>query len=80
MMGRILGLVITAVLIVLAGIAAHSFGFLGVEQFLYIGQLISGWLAWTCLVAILYAGLEKLFPGVLCSASHEDLQPSVPQA
>ena len=74
-MGRIIGIVVTILLVVLAMLAAHSFGFLGLEQFLYMGQLLAGWLAWTCLVAIIYAGLEKLFPRVLCPPLTDDSKP-----
>lgn len=79
-MGRNLGLAATALLVLLAGLAAHSFGFLGVEQFIYVGQLIGGWLVWTCLVAVAYAGLERLFPRFLCGPLHEDAPPANPPA
>jgi hypothetical protein len=42
------------------------------EQILYLVQMVLGWTAWTCLVALAYAGLEKLFPHILCAPPAED--------
>jgi hypothetical protein len=42
------------------------------EQILYLVQMVLGWTAWTCLVALAYAGLEKLFPDILCAPHAED--------
>ena len=42
------------------------------EQTLYLAQMVLGWTAWTCLVAFAYAGLEKLFPDILCAPHVED--------
>jgi hypothetical protein len=78
-MGRI-GLVATGVLIVLAMLAAHSFGFLGTDDFLYVGKLLAGWTAYTCVIALLYAGLEKLIPGILCAPPAEESLPPPPAA
>ncbi len=69
-MGKVYGLT-TLLIVVLALAAAWSFGFVAPEQFAYLGNMIVGWTAWTCFVAVLYAGLEKLFPNLLCSP-HQD--------
>jgi hypothetical protein len=54
--------------LILAGLAvAYRFGNLGLDQLIYVGNLIGGWALWVIAVAILYAGLEKLFPNLLCS-------------
>jgi hypothetical protein len=45
------------------------------EQILYLVQMVLGWTAWTCLVALAYAGAEKLFPHILCVAPTEDPPP-----
>lgn len=74
-MGQKIGLVATALLIVLAMLAANSFGFLGVDDFIYVGKLIAGWAAYVCLIAILYAGLERLMPSILCAPSQEPAPP-----
>jgi hypothetical protein len=71
-MGQKIGLAVTAVLIVLAMVAANSFGFLGVDDFLYAGKLLAGWTAYVCVIAIVYAGIERLMPGILCTAAPED--------
>jgi hypothetical protein len=42
------------------------------EQILYLVQMVLGWTAWTCVVAFAYAGLEKLFPHILCAPAAED--------
>jgi hypothetical protein len=42
------------------------------EQILYLVQMVLGWTAWTCLVGLAYAGLEKLFPDILCRHHAED--------
>ena len=42
------------------------------EQILYLVKMVLGWTAWTCLVAVAYAGLEKLFPHILCAPPAED--------
>ena len=50
-----------------AGVAgAWKLGYVTADQIVYIANMISGWTAWTALVAVAYAGLERLFPGVLC--------------
>lgn len=60
------------ILLVAGGIAtAYRFGMLTQEQFIYVGKLIVGWTAWTAVLAVIYAGLEKVFPNFLC-APHED--------
>ena len=41
------------------------------EHIVYLGKFIIGWTGWACLVALIYYGLEKLFPGFLCTAHHE---------
>jgi hypothetical protein len=74
-MGRIIGGVLTVVLVVAFLVTAYGFGFLGWEQVAYVGELIVGWTAYTIVIALLYAGLEKLFPNVLCAAAHEDANP-----
>ena len=74
-----IGLTVTFFLIVGAALAAHSFGFLGLADFLYVGKLIAGWTAYTCLIAIIYKGLEMLMPGLLC-APIEDPAPPPPAA
>jgi hypothetical protein len=71
-MGRKLGLIVTALLIILAMIAAHSFGFLGIADFIYVGKLLAGWTAYTCAVAIVYSGVEKLMPGILRAPTAEE--------
>jgi hypothetical protein len=45
---------------------AAAFGFLQLEQLVYLVKMIVGWTAWTCLVALIYAGCERLLPNVLC--------------
>jgi hypothetical protein len=45
---------------------AAAFGFLQLEQLVYLLKMIVGWTAWTCAVAVIYAGCERLFPNVLC--------------
>ena len=42
------------------------------EQIFYLVQMVLGWTAWACLVALAYAGAEKLFPHILCVAPTED--------
>lgn len=79
-MGQRILLIITGILIVLAGLAAHSFGFLGIDDFFYVAKLIAGWAAYTCVIAIVYKGLELLMPGILCAPSHEDTAPPPPAA
>ena len=69
-MGKVYGLT-TLLIVVLALAAAWMFGFVAAEQFSYLGNMIVGWTAWTCFVAVVYAGLEKLFPNLLCSP-HRD--------
>ena len=50
-----------------AGVAvAWNLGYVTTDQIVYIANMICGWTAWTALVAVAYAGLERLFPGVLC--------------
>ncbi|MEA2987769.1 MAG: hypothetical protein QOG83_480 [Alphaproteobacteria bacterium] len=69
-MGKIMG--VFFLLFVAAAIGAASlFGWVSVAQGIYIIKMAAGWAAWVCFVAILYAGLEKLFPGVLCD-QHTD--------
>jgi len=64
--------------LILAGLGvAYRFGNLGLDQFIYLANLIGGWTAWTVAVAIVYAGLEKLFPNLLC-APPEDPPPATP--
>lgn len=74
-MGQKIGLIVTAILIVLALLAAHSFGFLGVDDFLYVGKLLAGWTAYTCLIAIAYKGLELLMPRILCATTEDPAAP-----
>ena len=69
-MGKVYGLT-TLLIVVLALAAAWMSGFVAAEQFAYLGNMIVGWTAWTCFVAVVYAGLEKLFPNLLCSP-HRD--------
>ncbi len=64
---------ITAALVV-----AWKFGGLGIDQMAYLGNMVVGWSLWTLGVAIAYAGLEKLFPSVLCPPPADDA--SVPRA
>jgi hypothetical protein len=45
------------------------------EQILYLVKMVLGWTAWTCLVALVYTGLEKLFPRILCAPPAEDSPP-----
>src|SRR3954467_6607567 len=71
-----IGLIVTFFLIVGAGIAAHSFGFLGLDDFLYVGKLIAGWTAYTALVAILYKGIEMLMPSILCAPTQDPTPPN----
>lgn len=54
------------VLLAAAGAWALAFDFIKFEQIAYVGKMIAGWTAWTCFVALVYAGLEKLFPDILC--------------
>jgi hypothetical protein len=64
--------------LILAGLAvAYRFGNLGLDQLIYVGNLIGGWALWVIAVAILYAGLEKLFPNLLC-APPSDESPAPP--
>jgi hypothetical protein len=71
-----IGLAVTAFLIVGAGLAAHSFGFLGLDDFLYVGKLIAGWTAYTVVIAIIYKGIELLMPGILCAPNQDPAPPS----
>jgi hypothetical protein len=71
-MGRKLGVIVTAIIIILAMIAAHAFGFLGIDDFIYVGKLLAGWTAYTCAVAIIYAGVERLMPGILRAPTAEE--------
>ncbi len=57
--------------VLLAAAAAWYFEFIATEQILYLVTMIAGWTAWTCLVALAYAGLEKLFPNLLCAHAAE---------
>ena len=57
---------IIVLILALALVVPWKFGFVTIDQFIYLGQMTGGWLAWTALVAILYAGVEKLFPDLLC--------------
>jgi hypothetical protein len=59
-------------------VVAWKFGGLGIEQISYLGNMVVGWTLWTVGVAIVYAGLEKLFPSVLCPPPTEDA--STPRA
>jgi hypothetical protein len=60
------------ILLLIAGAAAgYRFGLGTVDQFIYVGKMIVGWTLWTVILAVLYAGLERLFPNFLC-APHQD--------
>ena len=66
--------------LILAGLAvAYRFGNLGVDQVIYLANLIGGWTAWVVVVAIAYAGLEKLFPKLLCSPPEDQPAATPPQ-
>ncbi len=65
------------VFIILCLIVGWKFNALGPEQLLYLGKLVAGWLAWVVGVAIVYAGIEKLFPRILTPPLSED--PSQPK-
>lgn len=72
-MGKVTGFLL--IVLIAGGLAtAYRFGMLTPEQFIYVGKLIVGWTAWTVVVAVIYAGLERLFPNFLCSP-HEDHTP-----
>jgi hypothetical protein len=71
-MGQKFGLIAIAVLVVFALMAANSFGFLGVDDLVYAVKLIAGWTAYVAVIAIVYAGVERLMPGILCTAAPED--------
>jgi hypothetical protein len=65
-------LIALGVLLAAAGIVVATFGFLQLEQIVYVVKLIAGWTAWTVLVAVVYAGCEKLFPNLLCPPATKD--------
>ena len=65
-------LIALLVLLVAAGIVDATFGFLQLEQIVYVVKLIAGWTAWTVVVAVVYAGCEKLFPNLLCPPATKD--------
>jgi hypothetical protein len=54
------------VLLAAGAAMAAAFGFLQLEQLVYLVKMIVGWTGWTCIVALIYAGCERLFPNVLC--------------
>ena len=60
------------VLLAAGGAVAWSFGFLQLEQFVYLVKMIVGWTAWTVFVAVVYAGCERLFPNLLCPPAPRD--------
>jgi hypothetical protein len=64
------GVALVALLAAVA--AAWTFGLVKTEQIVYVATMIGGWTAWTCLIALGYAGLEKLFPDRLCAPPAED--------
>lgn len=47
-------------------------GYSTIEQIAYFIKMIVGWTAWTGFVAIVYAGLEKLLPGLLCTPPSDE--------
>ena len=60
-------------LLLAAGIAvAAKFGFLQLDQLVYLVKMVVGWTAWTCVVAMIYARCENLFPNVLRPPADED--------
>ena len=61
--------------IVAALVVLWKFGGLGLDQLVYVGNIILGWTLWTAGVAIAYAALEKLFPNVLCAPSDDASAP-----
>jgi hypothetical protein len=71
-MGQKFGLIALAVLIVGALIAVSSFGFLGIDDVIYAVKLLAGWTAYVCVIAAVYAMIERLMPGVLCASAPED--------
>jgi hypothetical protein len=54
-----------------AAAAAWKFGFVSFDQLIYLGKMVIGWTAWSGLVALGYAGLERLFPKALHAAHDE---------
>jgi hypothetical protein len=59
------------ILLAIAAAIAMALGYIQIGQILYVAKLIAGWTAWTCAVALIYAGLEKLFPDVLCAPAED---------
>jgi hypothetical protein len=60
------------VLLLVAGVVAMAFGFVKLEQIVYVVKMIAGWTAWTAFVAVVYAGCERLFPDLLCAPAAEE--------
>jgi hypothetical protein len=62
------------ILIVAAAAVAGAWklGYVTPDQMVYITKMVAGWTGWTALVAVAYAGIERLFPGVLCPPRTDD--------
>ncbi|MFL6797518.1 MAG: hypothetical protein ACJ8F3_08920 [Xanthobacteraceae bacterium] len=62
-MRKVLWLGLLVVVLASAAVAV-SLDVLGLEQIVYVLEMIAGWTAWTLVVAVAYAGLERLVPGL----------------
>jgi hypothetical protein len=51
---------------------AWQMGYVGGDQIVHVANMLLGWTAWTILIAVAYAGLERLFPDLLRSSHTEN--------